>query len=87
MRLSDKKVGRFLLVVEGLGVTFVGLFLAAYLGGLLVAYVEGQPLTMVLHSEPAFRVPLFVLGGGLLFLLMTAFLPLVLMEDKTGEAT
>jgi hypothetical protein len=87
VKLSDKKIGRFLLVVEGLGTAFVGVFLAAYLGGLLVAYLGGQPLTMVLHSELAFRVPLFVLGGALLFLLMAAFLPLVLLEDKTGEAS
>jgi hypothetical protein len=86
LKLSDRKVNKFLLVVEGLGVAFVAVFLAAYLGGLLVAYMEGQPLTMVLHSELAFRVPLFVLGGALLFLLMAAFLPLVLLEDKTGEA-
>ena len=81
MKLSDRKVGRFLLVVEGLGVAFVAVFLSVYLGGLLLAYVEGQPLTMVLHSELAFRVPLFILGGALLFLLGAAFLPVVLSED------
>jgi uncharacterized membrane protein YraQ (UPF0718 family) len=81
MILSDKKIGRFLLVIEWLGVSLVGVFLAAYLGGLLVGFVEGQPLTMVLHSEPAFRVPLFVLGGALLFLLVAAFVPLVLSRN------
>jgi len=63
------------------GAAFAGVFLAAYLGGLVVGYVEGQELTMVLHSELAFRVPLFVLGGVLLFLLLAAFVPVVLSED------
>jgi hypothetical protein len=60
-------------------------FLAAYLGGLLVGFVEGKPLTIVLHSEPAFRVPLFILGGALLFLLLAALVPLVLSEDRARE--
>jgi hypothetical protein len=82
VRLSDRKMSKFLLVIESLGIAFTGIFLAAYLGGLLVAYLEGQPLTMVLHSETAFRGPLFVLGGALLFLLLSAFIPLVLSEDQ-----
>ncbi len=82
MKLSDEKTGRFLLLIEGIGVVFVGVFLAAYLGGLLVGWLEGQSLTMVLHSELALRIPLFILGGALLFLLLSAFIPLLLLEDK-----
>jgi hypothetical protein len=69
-------------VVEGLGAAFVGVFLAAYFSGLLVACLESQPLTMVLHSEPVFRVPLFLVGGLLLFVLLSTFVPLILSEDQ-----
>ena len=73
MRLSDKKINRFLFAVQGVGAVFVGIFLAAYLGGL--------PTTAVLHSEPAFRIPLFIFGAVLVFLLVSAFIPIVLSED------
>jgi hypothetical protein len=62
-----------LFVVQGVGVIFVAIFLAAYLGGL--------PSTDVLHSEAAFRIPLFIFGVVLVFLLMAAFIPIVLSED------
>ena len=52
---------------------FVGIFLAAYLGGL--------PTTAVLHSEAAFRIPLFIFGSVLLFLVLSAFVPVVLSEE------
>ncbi len=81
MRLNDQKTRKFLLIIEGIGATFAGVFLAAYLGGLAVAFFEDQDLTMVLHSELAFRLPLFMLGGALLFLLLAAFVPIVLSED------
>jgi len=57
----NKRITNFLYVVEGVGAVFVGLFLAAYLGGL--------PTTKVLHSEPAFRIPLTVFGAALLVLI------------------
>lgn len=72
MRLSDKKINKFLFAVQGLGAVFVGIFLAAYLGGL--------PSTAVLHSEPAFRIPLFIFGAVLVFLFGAAFIP-VILED------
>ena len=46
--------------LEGVGVVFVAIYLAAYLSGL--------PSTDVLHSEPAFRIPLIVFGVVLLML-------------------
>ena len=73
MRLSDKKINKFLFAIQGLGAVFVGIFLAAYLGGL--------PSTDVLHSEPTFRIPLFIFGAVLVFLLLLAFIPIVLSED------
>lgn len=44
----------FLFAVQGVGIVFVAIFLVAYLGGL--------PTTNVLHNEPAFRIPLALLG-------------------------
>jgi len=73
LRLSGKKINKFLFLVQGLGAVFVGIFLAAYLGGL--------PSTAVLHSEPAFRIPLFIFGAVLVFLLVSVFIPIVLSED------
>ncbi len=58
MQLSDKKLTAFLLSIEGVGAVFIGIFLAAYLGGL--------PTTAVLHSEPVFRIPLAIFGAVLL---------------------
>ena len=65
MRLTDEQTAKFLFAVQGIGAVFVGVFLAAYLGGL--------PTTAVLHSEPAFRIPLTILGVALLILVLSAF--------------
>ena len=62
MRLSGKQLATFLLTAEAVGAVFVGIFLAAYLGGL--------PTTAVLHSEAAFRIPLFIFGAVLLVLVL-----------------
>jgi hypothetical protein len=51
-----------LFVTQGVGIVFVGIFLAAYLGGL--------PTTNVLHSEPAFKIPLTIFGIALLVLIL-----------------
>jgi hypothetical protein len=44
---------------------FIGIFLAAYLGGLFM-----NPSTTVLHSEPIFRIPLIVFGAAFLILIL-----------------
>jgi hypothetical protein len=62
LRLTDKRVSNFLFVTQGVGAIFVGLFLAAYLGGL--------PSTEVLHKEVVFRIPLSILGVVLLVLVL-----------------
>lgn len=54
--------GKLLYATQGVGAVFVAVFLAAYLGGL--------PSTDVLHSEPAFRIPLIVFGAALLALIL-----------------
>jgi len=61
-----------LFAVQGIGAVFVGIFLAAYLGGL--------PTTAVLHSEPAFRIPLYILGVTLLVLVLSALVLAVLSK-------
>ncbi len=65
MRLSEKKITTFLFATQGVGAIFVGIFLAAYLAGL--------PTTAVFHSEPAFRIPLTILGAVLLVMVLSAF--------------
>jgi hypothetical protein len=65
LRLTDEQTAKFLFAVQGIGAVFVGVFLAAYLGGL--------PTTAVLHSEPAFRIPLYIFGVVLLVLVLSAF--------------
>lgn len=62
MTLANKKLTTILFSLEGVGAVFVGIFLAAYLGGL--------PSTTVLHSEPAFRIPLIIFGAALLMLIL-----------------
>ena len=64
MRLSEKQINAFLFVTQGVGAVFVGIFLAAYLAGL--------PTTAVFHSEPAFRIPLFIFGAVLLVMVLSA---------------
>ena len=62
----------FLFATQGIGAAFVGIFLAAYLAGL--------PTTTVFHSEPAFRIPLTILGAVLLVMVLSAFVLVVLSK-------
>ncbi len=61
---SKRNITRFLLVTEGVGAVFTAFFLAAYLLGL--------PSTKVLHSQPAFNIPLVIFGSVLLALILAA---------------
>ena len=60
MPLNNNKLNIAMYALEGVGAVFVAIYLAAYLSGL--------PSTDVLHSEPAFRIPLIVFGVVLLVL-------------------
>jgi len=62
MRFNEKRVTQIMFATQGVGAVFVGVFIAAYLAGL--------PSTDVLHSEPAFRIPLMVFGAILLILVL-----------------
>ena len=67
METSGRGLSKFLFAVEGVGAIFVGIFLAAYLGGLFVI-----PQTTVFHSDQTVRLALTVLGGALLVLILAA---------------
>jgi hypothetical protein len=58
--IRQRKTRLLLLMLEGVGAAFVGVFLAAYLGGM--------PTTNVLHSQPPFRAMLIIVGAALLVL-------------------
>jgi hypothetical protein len=60
---NEKQVTKLLFATQGVGAVFVGIFLAAYLGGL--------PSTAVLHSEPTFKIPLIISGAVLLVLILS----------------
>lgn len=62
MPLASNKINTLLFSVEGIGLVFVVIYLAAYLGGL--------PTTNVLQNQPAFRIPLTILGVVLLVLIL-----------------
>jgi len=64
LRFNEKQIEKLLFATQGVGLVFVSIFLAAYLGGL--------PSTNVLHSEPAFRIPLIIFGILLLILVLAA---------------
>jgi hypothetical protein len=64
--LSERQIDTFLFAAQGVGAAFVGIFLAAYLAGI--------PTTVVFHSEPAFRIPLTILGIVLLVMVISAFI-------------
>ena len=72
MRLSERNVDTFLFAIQAVGAFFVGIFLAAYLGGI--------PSTVVLHSEPAFRFSLNIFGALLLILIASALVLAVLSK-------
>lgn len=73
MRVSEKQINAFLFAAQSVGVVFVGVFLAAYLAGL--------PTTAVFHSEPAFRIPLTILGAVLLIMVLSASVLAVLSKE------
>jgi hypothetical protein len=74
LRVSDRQTAIFLFAVQGVGAVFVGIFLAAYLGGL--------PTTVVLHSEPVFRIPLYILGAVFLVMVLSALVLAALSKKE-----
>jgi len=74
--IRQRKTKPLQLALEAVGAVFVAIFLAAYLGGM--------PTTNVLHSQPAFKAPLIVLGVSLLILILAN--TIIAMRQK-GLAT
>jgi hypothetical protein len=74
LKLSDKQTTTFLFAAQAIGAIFVGIFSAAYLLGL--------PTTAVLHSEPAFRIPLAIFGAVLLVLVLSALVLAILVKKE-----
>jgi hypothetical protein len=66
-----------LISIQGVGAIFVGIFLAAYLGGMLM-----NPSTTVLHSEPVFRIPLIITGTALFILLFAAAILAIYSKNR-----
>jgi hypothetical protein len=64
--IRQRKTRPLQLTLEVVGAFFTVVFLAAYLGGMFMT-----PSTTVLHSEPAFRIALFVSGAAFLVLILT----------------
>ncbi len=62
MQANNRHLTRFLYATEGVGIVFVGIFLAAYLSGL--------PTTAVLHSDPTVRLALTIVGAAFLVLVL-----------------
>lgn len=71
--LNGWDVSKLLFAVEGVGAAFIGVFLAAYLGGLFVV-----PQTTVFHSDPTVRLVLTVLGLILLVLVLATVIVAIL---------
>jgi len=74
MQITEKQVGNLSLAIQGVGTVFVAIFLAAYLGGL--------PSTNILHSEPAFRIPLIVFGATLLILILVSLILVAYLRNN-----
>jgi hypothetical protein len=75
--MNDQKLTTFLYAIEGVGAVFVGIFLAAYLGGLFVV-----PQTTVFHSELAVRIALAIFGAILLILILASVSLAIYLKDK-----
>ena len=81
MMINDNKLTKFLFAIEGVGAVFVGIFLAAYLGGLFVV-----PQTTVFHSVFAVKLALAILGAVLLVLIEDAVF-LAIMKRNNSKAS
>ena len=73
METSGRGLSKLLFAVEGVGAVFVGIFLAAYLGGLFVI-----PQTTVFHSDQTVRFVLTFFGGVLLALVLVTVIVAIL---------
>jgi uncharacterized membrane protein len=71
---NNKRLNVVLWSLEGVGAVFVVMYLAAYLGGI--------PTTSTLQSQPAFRIPLTILGVILLVLILATVVLAAISRPK-----
>jgi hypothetical protein len=78
--IKQKKQKLLLFALEITGAIFTVVFLAAYLGGMLMT-----PSTTVLHSELPVRITLFVVGAALLTLIISNVI--MIMREKSLKSS
>jgi len=71
---NNKRLNTVLWSLEGVGAVFVAIYLVAYLGGM--------PTTNTLQNQPAFRIPLTILGVILLVLIMATVVLAAILKPK-----
>jgi len=77
LNLSGKQLNWFLFAFQGVAAVFCGIFITAYLLGL-----RDLPDNIVYHSEPAFRIPLSILGVLSVILTLLIILLAFLVKPK-----
>ncbi|MGD6810330.1 MAG: hypothetical protein ACQCN3_11580 [Candidatus Bathyarchaeia archaeon] len=77
MQLTQKHVNTVLYATQGVGAVFIAIFLSAYMAGL--------PGTNVLHSEPAFRIPLTIFGATLLVMILAVVILAAYLKNKPTQ--
>ena len=82
MKITEKQTNIFLFAAQGIGAIFVGIFLTAYFGGLLEAYIADLPLTHTLNSDPAFVVSQSIIGAILIAFVLVALVLAAIAKQK-----
>ena len=75
--MTNGQVKGLCVVVEGVGVVFVGLFLTVYLLGL-----KDLPGNMIYHSDPIFRTALSIFGSLVITIALIALILSVIVKKK-----
>ena len=82
MKLNEKQTNIFLFAAQGVGAIFGGIFLTAYFGGLLEAYLADLPLTNTFNSDPTFVLLQSVIGAILIAFMVIALILAVIVKQK-----
>ena len=82
MKITEKQTNIFLFAAQGVGAIFVGIFLTAYFGGLLEAYIADLPLTNTFNSDPTFVVSQSVIGAILIAFVVVALVLAAIIKQK-----
>jgi len=82
LKITEKQTNIFLFAAQGVGAIFVGIFLTAYFGGLLEAYIADLPLTNTFNSDPTFVVSQSVIGAILIAFVVVALVLTTIVKQK-----